>query len=77
MTWQFKHTADYIRVLTVAPQDLETRLESALVAPPDGAVTLLERLVREPVELVERELPEVDTSGVRRRIEFRPKPWRT
>ena len=39
------------------------------------AVPLLESLVRDVVDLVNRELPRFDTTAVRRRIHFRPGGW--
>ena len=67
-TFQFKHTSDFLRKLQIAPANLSQRFEAALAAQADEAVALLESLVRDTVEIVERELPQIDLATVRKRI---------
>ena len=74
-TFQFKHAAAFVRQLKVAPENLNERIEEALAACNQEAVPKLDVLVRETVDLVEREMPQIDTSGSRRRIDHRPEPW--
>jgi len=74
-TFQFKHAAAFVRQLKVAPDNLNDRIEAALAAGHHEAVRQLEALVRETLALVERELPHLDTSTARRRIDHKPEPW--
>jgi hypothetical protein len=74
-TFQFKRTTAFVKQLPIRPDNLEARLDQALAAPPHEAVVLLEELVRETLDLVEREMPQFDTTATRRRIELRLEPW--
>lgn len=74
-SFQFKRARAFISTLDVAPRDLEERLERLWTLPPAGAASLLHDLVGETVLLVERELAEVDTSGVRASLASVAAPW--
>ena len=58
----FAHVA---ATLTIAPQNFLERVEQMLNTPPRQAVPLLDSLVTEVYNLVDREMPEVDTGKVR------------
>lgn len=74
-TFQFKRTRHFTAELAIAPVNLADRLEYLFQADPGLAAAELERLVQEVAELVERHMPEVDTSGARRRIGWRRPAW--
>lgn len=74
-TFQFKRMRDFIEQLAIAPDKLADRLEYLLESEPGPAAAELERLVAEIAELVERHMPEVDTSGARKRIGWRRPAW--
>jgi hypothetical protein len=62
----FKRLRRFAAQMTVAPDALPDRLEALFTAAPSIAVLELERLVADTVALVEFNLPDVDTSRVRR-----------
>lgn len=74
-TFQFKRMRHFVEQLAIAPENLSDRLEYLLRAEPGLAAAELERLVREIAELVERHMPEVDTSGARKRLGWRRPAW--
>jgi hypothetical protein len=74
-SFQFKRARAFIATLTLAPDDLADRLETLWALPPAAAAASLHALVSETVALVERELPEVDTSAVRKALASRDQPW--
>jgi hypothetical protein len=74
-TFQFKRMRAFIAQMTIAPPHLSERLEALLAAEPRPAAALLEALVRETVALVEREMPQVDTSAARKRIDYHQQAW--
>jgi hypothetical protein len=75
-SFQFKRMRAFVDQMGVAPVNLASRIER-LFAPGDSAAALeLERLVTETVDLVEREMPDVDTSRVRARLGWRQPPIR-
>ena len=67
--FQFKWTRSFIVTLDVAPANLATRLEAIWTLDARGAAAALRELSAETVALVEQELPEVDTSAVRKSLE--------
>lgn len=73
--FQFKRAAAFVATLDVAPARLGERLERLWEAAPERAVEELRTLVGEMVDLVERELPEVDTAACRRALARRDEPW--
>lgn len=74
-TFQLKRMRHFIAQLAIAPDNLADRLEYLLAADPGPAAAALERLVQEIAELVERHMPEVDTSAVRKRLGWRRPAW--
>src|SRR5262245_29329143 len=72
---QLKRTHQLVDRLRLAPPNLGARLDDLLAADLVAASEELERLVGETVGLVERHLPEVDTSVVRRQLGARQRPW--
>ena len=74
-TFQLKHVGQLVKSFSASPPDLADRIDAALVAPMPAAAEELERLVEETMVIVERQLPEVDVSGARRRIGQRHQPW--
>lgn len=59
--------------LSNAPDDLANRFERMLTGDPDAAVQDARRLIDETLTLVERHLPEIDTTRVRSRIAQTPR----
>jgi hypothetical protein len=74
--FQFKRARSFIETLDIAPPDLANRLESLWTLPRAEAASALRALVAETVDLVDRELPEVDTSAVRKSLASRDEPWK-
>ena len=73
-TFQFKRMGRFIAQMEVAPENFAARLESLFLH--DAAVAdRLEALVRETVELVERHMPQIDTSSARQKLGWRQQPW--
>lgn len=75
-TFQFKRMHALIDRMAIAPPRLSDRLEILLSAEPRTASTLLEALVRETIELVERHTPHIDTAAVHKRVDYRQQAWR-
>lgn len=73
-SFQFKRMHAFAGRLHRKPQNLADRIER-LFTRPDRAADELESLVSETVELIERELPDVDTSAQRRWLGRRPEAW--
>jgi hypothetical protein len=72
---QFKRLRRFVGQMRVAPPDIAERLDGLFAAEPPAAIAALERLVAETVAIVEREMPEVDTSPVRKELGARrPQP---
>jgi hypothetical protein len=74
-TFQLKHLRELTAALHHAPPDLANRIDAALVAPMDEAALALERLVAQTLELVGRQLPDVDVEPLRRHLGARLTPW--
>ena len=74
-TFQLKHVAALADRLDRRPRNLAERIELALDEPMSSAARELERLVDETLNVVERELPDVDVSALRRHIGQRQQPW--
>ncbi len=73
-SFQFKRMHAFAARLALAPPDLAARLER-LFDNPHRAGDGLEALVIETLALVERELPDLDTTEARRWIGRRPERW--
>ena len=74
-TFQFKRMGLFIEEMAIAPTNLKSRLESLFQAEPPVAANQLESLVQETMDLIETQMPQVDTSSVRRRLGWRRQPW--
>ena len=75
-TFQFKRMSRFIEQMEIAPENLASRLEGLFHHEAPVAVSELEALVREIVELVEIHMPQVDTSSARQRLGWRQHPWK-
>lgn len=73
--FQFKRMHRFTDLLTIAPPDVAERIGRLFAAPLAEALPELERLVAETLSLVERELPQIDTTAARSRIGWRHEPW--
>ena len=73
--FQFKRAGAFIGTLTVAPPRLGERLEELWRCGFPEAASRLRALVAETVELVERELPGVDTGAARKALARRDQAW--
>lgn len=65
-TFQFKRMRHHIREMKESPPGLPDRVEQLFEIPPENGAEELRKLVSETVEIVERLLPEVDTTQVRK-----------
>jgi len=74
-SFQFKRARAFIETLRVAPVHLADRLEALWTVPPRAAASSLHGLVSELVELVERDVPAIDTSAVRKALASQETPW--
>lgn len=74
-TFQFKRTSRFIEQMKIVPENLASRLENLFHLETFVAVSQLEALVRETVELVEIHMPQVDTSPAKRKLEWRQQAW--
>jgi hypothetical protein len=74
-TFQFKKMRRFLAGMGVTPERLAERLEALFTLAPADAVPVLEGLVGDVVALVEREMPDVDTSAVRKRLGQRRPAW--
>jgi len=75
-TFQFKRMSRFITQMEIKPKNLNDRLESLFYHAAPVAVNELEALVREVVELVEIHMPQVHTSSVKQKLEWRQQPWK-
>jgi hypothetical protein len=73
--YQFKRAEAFIAKMDIAPENLAARLEALFRAELRTAGRELEALVRETLDCVEPQMPEVDTSGPRRLLGWRQTPW--
>lgn len=67
-SFQFKRMQQHLGDLDAAPANLVERLESLFELDRQGAANELRLLVSETVEVVERRLPRVDTTTIRKRL---------
>jgi hypothetical protein len=70
---EFKRLDAYIARMRIAPPDVATRLKQALHAEPLAAITTFRAVIEETFTLVERHMPEVDTTEARRRFTQAPR----
>jgi len=73
-SFQFKRMQAFATRLPIAPPDVADRLER-LFENPHRAGPGLEALLIDTLALVERELPDLDTTAARRWVGQRPEPW--
>jgi hypothetical protein len=66
----------FVASLPIAPPNLAERLEEVVCGDQRHGIDMLERLVRESLELVARHLLEADTSVLRYPPGARQRPWR-
>ena len=62
--------------MEIAPENLTDRLEALFKHAAPVAVSELEALVRETVELVEIHMPQIDTSSAKQKLGWRQQPWK-
>ncbi len=75
-SFQFKRMHRFIQHMHTAPANLAARLDALLYAEPTAAIPQLQELVRETVALVEQHMPQIDTTAVRKSLEFQHQAWR-
>lgn len=73
--FQFKRTRAFIAKLKLAPPDLADRLELLWTLPPRAAVSELRSLAVETTELVEQNMPEIDTAAARKALARNDGAW--
>jgi hypothetical protein len=74
-SFQFKRMRSFVEKMRVAPPDLANRIDHLFTAESAEAAAELERLVQETMELVEQQMPDVDTSRARKRLGWRQPAW--
>ena len=74
-TFQLKRTGEFVAKMKIAPENLSVRLTHILRDPPEESVLLLKELVAETVALVEREMPDIDTSRAHKALARVYQPW--
>lgn len=74
-TFQFKRMRRFIEQMRITPENLGDRLEDLFRIEPTIAVLELEVLVQETIELVEIQMPQIDTTTVRQKLGWRQQPW--
>jgi hypothetical protein len=75
-SFQFKRMHRFIQHMQIAPTNLADRLDALLYAEPIAAIPQLKELVQETVALVEQHLPQIDTTAVRKSLDFEHQAWR-
>jgi hypothetical protein len=75
-TFQFKRMRRFVAQMQAAPANFAARLDAPFQADRETAIDALEQLVAETTALVEAQMPQVDTSRVRRRLGQRQQRWR-
>lgn len=73
--FQFKRTTRFCDRMTVAPPDLAARINALFTQSPAEAAVSARHLVEETVSLVERQMPQVDTTAARKRIGMARRRW--
>lgn len=70
-TFQFKRMRRFIASMQHAPTDLAARVEHILTSDPATAGVALESLVADTLDIVEHEMPDIDTAQARRYLSRR------
>ncbi len=73
--FQFKRVRRFVAEMKSTPPDFADRLEALFHAEPFAACAQLEALMDETVTLVEQQMPQIDTAGVRARLAWNPQAW--
>lgn len=73
--FQFKRLHRFAAQLELAPARFADRLDAIFSMDMVSAAGQAEELVRETVTLVEQHMPQIDTSRVRRRLDWRESSW--
>jgi len=74
-TFQFKRMRHFLAQLTILPIGFAARLDRLFTAEFPMAALELEALIDETIELVAQQMPQVDVSGVRKKIGQRKSAW--
>jgi hypothetical protein len=74
-SFQFKRMSKFIDSLAFTPDHLRARTEKLFQVPFIEAAEVMRDLIGDAVVLVESQLPDVDTSKLRHRLEWRQVPW--
>jgi predicted nucleotidyltransferase len=70
---EFKRLDAYAARMPIAPLNVSARLKEAFSAEPLAAIAILHALIEETFALVERHMPEVDTTEAKRRFTQAPR----
>jgi predicted nucleotidyltransferase len=70
---EFKRLDAFAARMPIAPVDVSVRLKQAFCAEPLAAIAILRALIEETFALIERHMPEVDTSEAKRRFTQAPR----
>lgn len=74
-TFQFKRQHYFIDQMSIKPAEFADRIDALFAADIATAAEQLEQLVSETIALVEQQMPQVDTTGAKRRIGWRQPAW--
>ena len=74
-TFQFKKMRRFVGEMRVKPERFAERLDALFQQPPAAAAASLEALTAEVLGLVRREMPDIDTTKIERRVGSRRPRW--
>lgn len=70
---EFKRLDAYVARMPIAPPDLATRLKQTLQSAPLDGIATLRAVIEETFALIERHMPEVDTTEAKKRLTQTPR----
>jgi hypothetical protein len=74
-TFQFKRMRHFVASLPIAPPNFADRLDMVVAGDQRHGIEVLEELIRDVLQLVQRHLPDANTSALRRPPHSRQQPW--
>ncbi len=74
-TFQFKRMGLFIEQLTIQPKNLQSRIEALFHDEPEKVICNLKNIVQETVTLVNRYMPQIETTTIQQILEKEQKAW--
>ncbi|HLX59580.1 MAG TPA: hypothetical protein VKR83_21380 [Ktedonobacteraceae bacterium] len=75
-SFQFKRLHRFIQHMPVAPENLAARLDALLCADAATAASQIRELVQETMALVDQHMPQINTTPVRKLLDYQQQAWR-